>query len=251
MQKIRVAAMKKVYADLHLCADYDRVEQVSRVVSKASKLGYGLVAVPFRRFSTEQIRQVGEACKEAGVEFAPRVDLRPQTPGELVSSVRRLRRRFEVVAVMCESKGVARQAAKDRRVDLLNFPQPDFRRGFFDAAEAELASNSLASLEVDVKPLLALEGPARIRLLSSLRREVATARKFHVPIVISSGVSDEMLMRKPRELAALASLFDLNGIFSLEAVSKSPVAIVKRNREKLGPSFVAPGIRIVRRGNDR
>ncbi|MGA2768299.1 MAG: RNase P subunit p30 family protein [Candidatus Bathyarchaeia archaeon] len=242
--------MKRVYADLHLCADCDRMEQFSRVVEKASKLGYGLIAVPFRKSSEEQIRHVRETCEKADVDFASRVNLRPRTPEELVLSLRKLRRRFEIVAVMCESKGVARQAAKDRRVDLLNFPQPDFRRSFFDAAEAELASNCLASLEVDVKPLLTLEGPARIRLISSLRREVATAREFHVPIVISSGISDEMLMRKPRELAALASLFDLSGVYSLEAVSKNPVALVKRNREKLGSKFVAPGIRLIRRGKD-
>ena len=243
--------MKRVYADLHLCTDCDRMEQFSRVVIKASKVGYTLIAVPFRKFSEEQIRQVRETCERSNVDFASRVDLRPRTPEELISFLRKLRRRFEIVAVMCESKSVARQAAKDRRVDLLNFPQPDFRRGFFDAAEAELASNCLASLEIDVKPLLTLEGPARIRLLSSLRREVATAQEFHVPVVISSGVSDEMLIRKPRELAALASLFDLIGVQAREAVSKNPSAIVKRNREKLGSRFVAPGIRIIRRGKNR
>ena len=243
--------MKRVYADLHLCTDCDKIEHFSRDVSKTSKLGYTLIAVPFRKFSEEQIRQLRETCERSNVDFASRVDLRPRAPEELIGFLRKLRRRFEIVAIMCESKSVARQAAKDRRVDLLNFPQPDFRRGFFDAAEAELASNCLASLEIDVKPLLTLEGPARIRLLSSLRREALTAREFHVPIVISSGVSDEMLMRKPRELAALASLFDLSGVQAREAVSKNPAAIVKRNREKLGSKFVAPGIRIIRRGKNR
>jgi len=243
--------MKRVYADLHLCTDYDNIEHFSRIVSKALELGYTLIAVPFRKFSEEQVRQIRETCERRNIDFVSRVDLRPRTPEELIGFLRKLRRRFEIVAVMCESKSVARQAAKDRRVDLLNFPQPDFRRGFFDEAEAELASNCLASLEIDMKPLLALEGPARIRLLSSLRREVATAREFHVPVVISSGVSDEMLMRRPRELAALASLFDLGRIEAHEAVSKNPAEIVKRNSEKLGSKFVAPGIRIMRRGKNR
>jgi hypothetical protein len=33
-------------------------------------------------------------------------------------------------------------------------------------------------------------------------------------------------------------------------VSKNPVGIVSRNREKLGSGFVAPGISVVRRGKD-
>jgi RNase P/RNase MRP subunit p30 len=113
-----------------------------------------------------------------------------------------------------------------------------------------LASNALASLEIDVKPLLTLEGPPRIRLLSSLRRETAIARDFHVPIVMSSGVSDELLMRRPKELAGLASLYDLDEASAAEAFSRNPLTIVKRNREKLSVLYVAPGIRVIRMGKD-
>jgi len=243
--------MRKTYADLHLCTDFDDSERVSRVIEKASRLGYGLVGVPFPTNCVDaQFERAQKVCEEAGVELASRVDLRPRTPEDLINGLRKFRRRSDVIAVLCESKSVARHAARDRRVDLLNFPQVDFRRRFFDRAEAELASSSLAAFEVDTKPLLVLEGTARIRLLSSLRREVTTAREFHVPIVVSSGVSDEMLMRKPSELAALASLFDLDKISATEAVSRNPATIVKRNREKLSSRFVAPGIRVVRRGKD-
>jgi ribonuclease P/MRP protein subunit RPP1 len=176
------------------------------------------------------------------------VDLKPRTPDELLKDVRKLRRRFELVAVMCESKAVARQAAKDRRVDLLNFPNPGLRRAFFDSAEAELASTCLASLEVDMGPLLKQERAARVRLLSRLRMEVQTAKEFHVPIVLSSGVSEDLLMRKPMDLAVFSSLLDLEMDLAIDAVSKNPMGIVRRNREKLSPRFIAPGIRVVRRG---
>jgi RNase P/RNase MRP subunit p30 len=135
-------------------------------------------------------------------------------------------------------------------VDLLSFPSLDYRERFFDWAEAELASSSLAALEVDVKPLLLLEGSARVRLISLLRREVSIAREFHVPIVVSSGVGTEMLLRKPREIAAFVSLLGLNETSALDAVSVNPSTIVLRNREKLSHGFVAPGIRVVKEGQD-
>jgi RNase P/RNase MRP subunit p30 len=243
--------MRRIYADLHLCPTLKDSEQVSRMVRKASRLGYGLIAITFpQNIAEEEIQQVRNICGEAKIDLVTRVDIKPKAPGELIHNLRRLRREFEIIALICESKNVARQAAKDRRVDLLNFPLLDFHRRFFDKAEAELASNSLASLEIDIKPLLTLEGPARIRLLSNLRREVSIAQKSHVPITISSGVTDVMLMRKPRELAALAFLFDLAETSAVKAVSENPLSIVKRNREKLSPRFIAPGIRIIRGGND-
>jgi RNase P/RNase MRP subunit p30 len=242
--------MKKIYADLHLCPNLKNFEQVSRMVNKALALGYGLIAIAVPLSHAGEIERLKDLLKEAKIDLALRLDLKPRTPNELLRNLRMFRRKFEIIAVTCDSKNIARQAAKDRRVDLLNFPSPDFRRRFFDKAEAELASSALASLEIDMKPLLTLEGSTRIRLLSNLRREAVIAQNFHVPIVISSGVSDEMLMRKPRELAALACLFDLDKVSAMEAVSKNAVEIVKRNREKLSSRFVAPGIRIIRRGKD-
>ena len=243
--------MKRVFADLHLRLNVKNAEATLRVVSKVAALGYGLVGVPLSPETlVEEVERLRAVCREVGVDFVSRVDLRPRSQADLTRQLRRLRRKFEVVCVSCESKEVARQAAKDRRVDLLSFPLLDFRRRFFDRAEAELACNGLAALEVDAKPLLVLVGPARVRLLSYLRRETAVAKSFGVPVVVSSGASQELLMRKPREMAALGFLFGLDEVSGLDAVSKSPAALVKRNREKLGAGFVAPGIRVVKEGRD-
>jgi len=243
--------MKRTFADLHLCPNLRDLDQTVRLIGKAATLGYRLIAVAFQTNTREEeIQKVRSVCREFGIELASRVDLKPKTPKDLISYLRRVRRRFELVAVVCDSKNVARQAAKDRRVDLLNFPSYDLHKRFFDAAEAELASNASAALEIDMKPLLTLEGPLRIRLFSSLRREAILAKGVHVPLIVSSGASNEFLIRKPRELASLTQLFDLDTASAIEAVSKNPVNIVKRNREKLSPNFVAPGIRIIRRGKD-
>jgi RNase P/RNase MRP subunit p30 len=243
--------MKRKYVDLHLRLDLDDLQKARCMIDKAAELGYCLVGISLQSsFSEEKKRLLKDMCREAGIDFVSRVDLKLKTPRELLSSLRSVRRRFEIVAVMCESKNVARQAAKDRRVDLLNFPSTEFYRRFFDKPEAELASNSLSALEMDLKPLLMLEGVPRIRLLANLRKEVAIAQDFHVPIVVSSGVNDEMLMRKPLDMAALASLFILDQTSALDAVSGNPAAIVERNRAKLSPKFVAPGIRVIREGKD-
>jgi RNase P/RNase MRP subunit p30 len=243
--------MKRIFADMHLCPNLKELERTAQMIRKASELGYRLVAIPLpSEYAEDKIQQLRAICRENAVDFVSRVDLKPKTSRELINGLRKLRRRFEIVAVLCESKHVARQAAKDRRVDFLNFPLTDFRKRFFDKAEAELASSSLASLEIDMKPLLTLEGTMRIRLLASLRREAVIAQNFHIPIVVSSGATEELLMRKPRELASLGSLFDLDKVSAINAVSRNALAIVKRNREKISPNFVAPGIRIIREGKD-
>jgi RNase P/RNase MRP subunit p30 len=243
--------MKRVFADLHLRINGKDKAQTQKLMVKAAELGYKQVAVQLApETRSEEISYLRGSCVDVGLDFVSRVDLRPRSQDELLGLLRKLRRRFEVICVLCETKEVARQAAKDHRVDLLNFPLLDYRRRFFDRAEAELASSCTSGFEIDMKPILVLSGPARVRFLNCLRREVAVALEFRLPVVVSSGVSEPILMRKPREMAILGSLFGLTGDVALDSVSKNPTKLVMRNREKLGTGFVAPGIRVIKRGDN-
>jgi RNase P/RNase MRP subunit p30 len=239
------------FVDLHLHAPIRDLDHVERMIRKSSELGYRLIGIPLPpNITGDQINQLQHICNDAKIDLVTRVNFSPKTSRELLHDLRRFRRKFEVISVMCTSKGVARQAAKDRRVDILQFPTTDPYKRFFDDAEAELASKALSSLEIEMAPLLCLTGFSRIRLLSHLRREVTIAEKSKVPVTISSGATNECLMRGPHDYAALTVLFDMPMFSALRALSENPLAIVERNREKLSPDYVAPGIRVVRRKND-
>jgi RNase P/RNase MRP subunit p30 len=241
----------KRFADLHLRAPLNNFAQTKKMVKKAAELGYSLIAVPFPpNAGQREVGQLQRICSEAKVDFATRLNLSPRNSNELLRSLRHFRRKFELIAVTCPTKNVARQAARDRRVDLLQFSVTNLRKRYFDEAEAELASKAFASLEIEVSALLWLTGAPRIRLLSRLRREVAAAERLKVPITLSSGATDEYLMRGPYDWAALASLFDLSLSSALKALSENPYTKVERNREKLSPNYVAPGVRVVGRKSD-
>ena len=244
--------MGRKFADLHVVCDIGpRGERLRDLARRARCLGFSLLAIPLRPDMTKkELSELKAVAEEEGIDLATRVDLAPTNRDELLASLRRLRRRFELVGVLCSNKGVARVAARDRRVDLLSFPL-DLRKRFFDDAEAELASGSNCALELDLMPLIKLELNKRVRLLRRIREEVALAREESIPVVISSGATEPILMRKPRELAYMASeLFDLSLEEALDALSRRPVEMVERNRAKLGPDFIAPGIRLIRRGSD-
>jgi len=236
------------FADLHLRVPSKDLPQAERMIKKASELGYSLVGIPFQPSATrEQISKLKQVCNDAKLDFVSRANLSPRNSGELLRDLRRYRRKYEIVAVRCNTKDVARQAAKDRRVDLLQFSVTNFRQRFFDEQEAELASQALSSLEIELSPMLQLTSFSRIRLLSRLRKEVATAERTDVPITLSSGATTEHLMRGPHDYAALTTIFDLSLPSALNALSETPSATVERNRRKLSPDFVAPGIRVVGR----
>jgi ribonuclease P/MRP protein subunit RPP1 len=237
------------YVDLHLKPSIEDFELTKNMIHKSAELGFKMVGLTYPpNINAEEIKQTRKICHEAGIELVTRVDLKPKNRRELIDNLRRLRRKFEIVSVLCASKVVARQAAKDRRVDLLSFPT-EHPRIFFDHAEAELASSALACLEIDIQPILLSKGFPRIRLLNILRKETTTAIDMNVPIVLSSGATSPWSLRRPQDLASLGFLFGLDLPYALDALSETPLRIVERNRQKLSPDYVAPGVRVVKRGD--
>jgi RNase P/RNase MRP subunit p30 len=219
------------------------------MVVKAAELGYKATGIPVSsKITQNEIEELKEICSAVGVDLVTRIDLAPKTTGELLKNLRSLRAKAEIIAVKCYSKQVARQAAKDRRVDLISFPLISPKKRFFDFAEAELASGATASLEIDMAPLLRLQGFERSILLSSLRREVQVANKAHVSIVLSSGADEPISLRSAEDYCSLAYLFGMDQYNARLAFLENPKTIVEQNRRKLSSNFLAPGVFIVRRG---
>lgn len=241
--------MKRGFTDLRLRVNPKEAQVTQPAIDKAVNLGYHSISIPFTsQIEDSQINSLKAACIEVGLDFIVRADFKPRNQEDLMRFLRKFRRKAEVICIICDDKEIARSAAKDHRVDIINFPSLDYHKRFFDRAEAELATSNQTALEVDVKSLLILEGPPRVRLLSYLRREVALAKEFKVPLIISSGVSETHLMRMPRDLASLGYLFGLNETEALDSVSTNPNRIISCNREKLGQAFIAPGIRVLKEG---
>jgi len=238
--------------DLHLLfPNHVGRGEIENLIVRSAELGYSSVGIPFPiDVAGKDVEDIERICVDNDVDLVKRVDLRPGNNRELLRLLRVVRRRREVVAVRCASKSIARQAAKDRRVDLICFSSSDPGGRFLDSAVAELASNSSAGLEVDMASLIAIDGFRRVRLISSLRREVALAEKFEVPLVLSSGAFDRYLLRSGQDYASLAHLFGLAHNEAVRAMSDTPLGMVERNRRKLGPDYVAPGVYVVKRGKD-
>jgi len=231
------------FVDLHLKPPADAIGR-RRMLELAARLGFSGLGVVLEGKADES---VGDITSDKRLDIVSRVDLKPNSPRELTAALGRVRRRFEVVAVDCKSKSVARQAAKDNRVDVLNFPVSvqARRRAGFDRQEASLAAGSNCMYEINVSDLLG-KGPMVVSgFLSIIREEVHNAKRYAVPIVVSSGAGDPLHMREPRGLAAVLCLLDIGEEEGLDTVSTNPSMIIEANREKSGQRFVAPGVRVV------
>jgi RNase P/RNase MRP subunit p30 len=135
----------------------------------------------------------------------------------------------------CLTKEVARQAAKDDRVDIIKFPgDPTLRKhNWLDHHEAELVEGTGHAYEVDAYDLIANNPTHLAKVINQIKRDLAVATKHDIPIVLSSGASTLLTIREPRALTALASLLDIEEDYAADMISTIPETILRRNRVKI------------------
>jgi ribonuclease P/MRP protein subunit RPP1 len=210
------------YIDLHLKPSTQ--EQAREMVNLAHRLGYSHVA------STKP--PTGSDNKNT---IATRIDIEARQGKELLDALKRSRRRFDVIAVRCFSKEVARQAAKDDRVDILMFPDDPAQRkhNWLDHHEAKLVEGTGRAYEVNVSDLLATSSTHLSKVIILIKRDLAVATRHDIPVVLSSGAATPLAMREPKALTALASLLDVDEEYAIDMISTIPEAIIERNHAKL------------------
>ena len=232
------------FVDLNI-RDPGEPRVLMEMLELASKLGFKGIAIASERPAFQALR---DEARTLGIDLARRIDLRPRNTNELSKTLRRVRRKYEIVAVHCENKAVSRQAAKDHRVDILTFPllKTGRSRMSLDRQGASLAAKSNCAYEVSLSDLLDTSTGERARVIVNLKQNIWNAEREGVPVLATSGAATPLRMREPRAIASITSLLDLPEEKGLDAVSVTPTKILERNRAKLEPGFVSPGVKEVR-----
>ena len=215
----------RTYVDLHLTPKSH--QEANKMILLAGEMGYRCVATTNVEYNMQN------SCD---VKVASRVDVGVRKSSQLFEVLKKIRRSNDLVAVMCQSKEAARQAAKDCRVDILLFPrEPLHRRDvWLDSHEAELAEGAGSAYEVNVSDLIT-GGALRIsKLLIIMRKEIENASKHDIPVILSSDAHSAFEMREPKALTALASLLDIDEKYALEMISTIPIKVLDMNKSKNG-----------------
>jgi RNase P/RNase MRP subunit p30 len=108
--------------------------------------------------------------------------------------------------------------------------------------EDSIANVSNATLEINLSILLE---NANSLILTRLMKDVRTARKHKIDIVLSSGATSPLFLRTPIQLAAIAEILGLRKQEAINGVSTIPSRIVERNVERRSRSYVEEGVKTI------
>ncbi|MEM2576974.1 MAG: RNase P subunit p30 family protein, partial [Candidatus Bathyarchaeia archaeon] len=157
------------YCDLHLKLENEK--EIFEAAKLIKEIGFKLVGLTFQpNASIVKIKELKKFFQEFNVDLASRIDLKPNNKMELLSNLRKLRRKFEIISVECTSNKIAVTAARDRRVDLISFPL-NFKTKFTHS----IAHVLVGALEINLIDLSISKIPRTI-VLNKIINEVFVAK---------------------------------------------------------------------------
>ena len=213
-------------------AVYPKGGSIQLIIETARQLGYGAIGL--------------NLATESTLDLVKRVDLHPRSQHDLGKQLKKYRLKTEVIVVHCNTKTISRQAARDNRVDLLRFPMIKGQETLsLDRQLTGLMLDSGVGYEVSVKSLLTYERQQLAKRIGLIKRSLTTAMKHDLPVVASSCAQDKYGLRDPYGLASLLSILGIDIDTGLDMISRNPINLIAKNRAKISPNYVNPGVWVV------
>ena len=209
---------------------------VSRFAHAAARYGYDGVVV--RATSTPDVAY--EPIRDRfGADVVDGVEIVADNPESAAGAVGAHRKSRTLLLVRGGTDRLNRFAVEQERVDVLT--RPFDGDGDVNHVLEKAARDHGVRLEVDLGPVLRLDGGRRVQALRKLRKLRELVDAYDAPYVVSATPESHHQLRSPRDLDALGEVLGFDD-GAVETGLREWARLTARNRERLSESFIAPGV---------
>ncbi len=110
-----------------------------------------------------------------------------------------------------------------------------------DYTTLKLAGERGVFVDVSVLPLITERGMRRMRFIEKGRDVMRVVKKFETPFLLTSGAKAWHMMRSPKDLMTLATLYGIEENIAIKGISDYPERLI---RKKLDKSFILDGLEV-------
>ncbi len=234
--------MKRRFAEITITPSSFSKEEFKNMLNTASFLGFKVVGFNIHVKNFKNIPEVKNYAEKLGLELVSRVDVTFSDIGLIKKYLKKYRKKVELISIKGFSRKIISFGCRDRRIDIIRV-DPHYKFTLFKGDVKQILEQDKA-IEITAKPLIyAKNFQERVRTLQSYEKTLKTILKKRIKFVFGSGACSPAEMRDARSLASLlVSFFDMDYAKALDSLSCNVMSIVERNRLKLSPNFIWPGV---------
>lgn len=216
--------------DLHVHTNLSIGENALEEMADFSKK-LGLRGIGVVRYYVDRVDPLPSEVD--GIEIINCVMVKAKTPQELNELALKIRDKAEILMVHGGDYDVNRAACENSLIDVLCHPELGRKDSGLDHIAVKAAAANKVAIEINFRAILESYKKRRIRILSSMAKNVKLCREYNADVITASGAVNKYGLRSGRELAAITNLLGLELGKAIESVSSLPEEMIKVNREKL------------------
>jgi ribonuclease P/MRP protein subunit RPP1 len=229
------------FYDLNVHSLPDCADSPSRLVLEAKDMGYsGICLTSFNKNNTLHKHTIPLPALN-DFEIYTGIEVQVETVAQLTKEVSRLRGNVDIIIIGGGNEDINRAAVENGKVDILAHPAAHGKS--MNHVLAKAAADNGVAVDFNMDALIKQRGGSRIKVLASMRQNLMLARKYNVPMVITSNARSHYDLRSPREMMALAMFFGMTQDEALHALSVAPQNIIRRNTDN---NRIMEGVEIVK-----
>ncbi len=191
-----------------------------------------------------------------GVEILIGAEINAEIPGEIQKRSRSALEYADIILVSGGGEGINRAASECWEIDILCHPEKtaekdrmDYKSSGINQTIAKFMSERFIAIEINFSEILNSGGILRSQILGRMRQNLVLAKKYNIPVIITSGAKDIYGLRAPRELIAFGISLGMDGNYAKNCVEKTPELIIKKAMDRKNPNVIMKGLEVVSWGN--
>lgn len=222
-------------------------------IKVAEHLGWSGICIA-KNFDTEfrdfsgKIRSLRENAK---IEIFIGAEIKTETPQEIQKKARTALEYADIILISGGMEGINRAASECWEVDVLCHPEKtgekdpmDYKSSGIDHITARFMSERFIAIEINFSEVLNSNSITRSRVLGRMKQNLVLAKKYKVPVVITSGAKDVWGLRAPRELISFGISLGMNEDYARACVGETPELIIKKAKDRMDPSVITRGLEV-------
>jgi len=214
-----------------ICGGEDNIEDFLKT---AVLLKFKVLAFPILNQSSIVFSKIQKYAKAYKIDYVMRADIVSGNLRYIKRKAEFYRKKVELITVIPLNISTARLAARDSRIDIINFER---FWDFLDTRQAKMMKRNEKILEVSINSVIKASIRQKTILFKKMYKALTIASRYDIPIIVSSGARNIYEMRDPRTLASFLYLFEINTL-QYKVVSEIPVNLIEKNRERLENEIV-------------
>ncbi|MFX1570651.1 MAG: RNase P subunit p30 family protein [Promethearchaeota archaeon] len=237
------------YFESRLPIDFNNLTEVQKKLKLCEELGIKNVIVEPRNIKTKITSENKESIeRETNINIFYRVNLKLENLNGYKSRINHFNKFSDILSIESLNKDVQIHAARDSRVDIISFSDPEIMKTLTPGVISLTRQNN-SFLEFSMAPIMVKNKIYQSKNFRNLYRAIQLVLKLKANCIISGNFDDMYDFRHPRALISICNsllgipLGKAKNIFTI-----NPNLLIERSKKRLNNKFESE-VRILSNGD--